>query len=328
MKDLIWKIHDMELRHPRKKRSPESWANIRSQIEKDGYYTITPRENMPLVDVCLHSPAVSDPDRVALHRHDFFEMLYVYRGCCLNLTRDHQILLQQGDLLLLNPNAIHAPCTRSQDDCVINILMQKSIFHQTVLSMQNSNNLISSFLVNYICQSDQKLDYIYFPFREEYSIDLLIEQLICELNHQELYYESMIQSILISLFATMSRIYCTSLDSSQQSFSKSQLITKIINHISNNLSTVSLRELSETFNYSMSYLSRFIRNQTGKSFLEITQDLRLEKAKQYLEAGTLSVEKIACLVGYNDVSYLHNVFKSHYGISPARYRQSCKKAYT
>ena len=316
MEDLIQKIHTFQQTRPcvfSPKNTPDV---IHAQVESNGYFTILPPKNRPLVDICIHWPPIFDPDGYYYHRHNFFELAYVYRGSCINLMPESRLYMKQGDLILFNPNVTHAVGTLSEHDCVINIIIQKDIFKQTILSMQKSNDLISGFLVNYICDSQKMLDYIYFPSSPAYSIDLYIDNLLNELILQRPYYESMIQSSLISLITVLMCIH----DSTHQHQGK-QLMSSIMTYINNNLTTVSLEELSEKFHYSESYISRKIQEYTGKGFSKILQESKLEQIKRYLETSSISIENIAHLIGYNDASYLHQVFKKHYGVSPAAYRK-------
>ena len=49
-------------------------TRIKSQLESNGYITILPMKNRPLVDVCLHWPPIFDPDGYYYHRHDFLNL--------------------------------------------------------------------------------------------------------------------------------------------------------------------------------------------------------------------------------------------------------------
>jgi transcriptional regulator GlxA family with amidase domain len=60
---------------------------------------------------------------------------------------------------------------------------------------------------------------------------------------------------------------------------------------------------------------------TGMSALEYIHTLRLEEAKQMLEAGDLPVEAIAQEVGYQDASFFGRLFKRKVALTPAQYRR-------
>jgi transcriptional regulator GlxA family with amidase domain len=60
---------------------------------------------------------------------------------------------------------------------------------------------------------------------------------------------------------------------------------------------------------------------TGLSPLEYVHTLRLEEAKQMLEAGDEPVEAVAEAVGYEDAAFFSRMFRRRVGISPGRYRR-------
>jgi transcriptional regulator GlxA family with amidase domain len=60
---------------------------------------------------------------------------------------------------------------------------------------------------------------------------------------------------------------------------------------------------------------------TGMGPLQYVHTLRLEEAKQMLEAGPLSIDAIANEVGYEDAGFFSRLFRRHVGLTPAQYRR-------
>ncbi|QIG46733.1 helix-turn-helix domain-containing protein [Nordella sp. HKS 07] len=60
---------------------------------------------------------------------------------------------------------------------------------------------------------------------------------------------------------------------------------------------------------------------TGYAPVDYVQSLRIEEAKQMLEASAEPTEAIALAVGYEDPAFFRRLFKRHAGITPAQYRQ-------
>ncbi|MCB1906028.1 MAG: helix-turn-helix domain-containing protein [Rhodocyclaceae bacterium] len=60
---------------------------------------------------------------------------------------------------------------------------------------------------------------------------------------------------------------------------------------------------------------------TGLSPMEYVLTLRLEEAKQMLEAGDEPVEGIALAVGYEDAGFFSRLFRRKVGLTPAQYRK-------
>jgi transcriptional regulator GlxA family with amidase domain len=69
-----------------------------------------------------------------------------------------------------------------------------------------------------------------------------------------------------------------------------------------------------------SFKRRF-QQATGMSPLEYVHTLRLEEAKQMLEAGAQPIEAIANEVGYEDAGFFSRLFKRSVNLTPAQYRR-------
>lgn len=69
-----------------------------------------------------------------------------------------------------------------------------------------------------------------------------------------------------------------------------------------------------------SFKRRFVKA-TGLTPMEYIQTLRLEEAKQCLEAGDEPVEAVAEAVGYEDASFFSRLFRRQVGLTPAQYRK-------
>lgn len=69
-----------------------------------------------------------------------------------------------------------------------------------------------------------------------------------------------------------------------------------------------------------SFARRF-QQATGMPPLEYVHALRLEEAKQMLEAGSLPIEAIANEVGYEDAGYFSRLFRRKVNLTPMQYRK-------
>ncbi len=70
----------------------------------------------------------------------------------------------------------------------------------------------------------------------------------------------------------------------------------------------------------MPYLSKYIKQKTGKPFTAIVTGIRMQHACSMLKAKGSTIEEIAEAVGYPSVEHFTRQFKRLYGITPAAYR--------
>lgn len=82
-----------------------------------------------------------------------------------------------------------------------------------------------------------------------------------------------------------------------------------------------LVDLAGEFGVSQAGLSQMIRKQTGKTYSELIQERRLEKACELLTYSDETVAAIAEMTGYSDPFYFSKQFKRAFGMSPNAYRK-------
>lgn len=83
---------------------------------------------------------------------------------------------------------------------------------------------------------------------------------------------------------------------------------------------ISLNTVAEAVYLHPSYISRLIKEQTGKNFSTLITEMRIEGAISLLESTDLRVYEVAEKVGFNNMKYFYKVFKSTTGKSPRDYR--------
>lgn len=90
-------------------------------------------------------------------------------------------------------------------------------------------------------------------------------------------------------------------------------------------SELSLERLAKQFNFHSNYMIKLFKDVTGMTPIHYVQELRLAKAKEYLEFTSLPVADIAERVGWS-LPYLSRLMKSRIGQTPTRYRSSLVRA--
>lgn len=85
-------------------------------------------------------------------------------------------------------------------------------------------------------------------------------------------------------------------------------------------SNLSIQTLCKDLFISTSYFSAIIKTYTGKTFLELLTEIRIDKAKELLRTTTMKTYEIAERVGYLDAHYFSIIFKKLTGKSPSEYR--------
>ena len=102
----------------------------------------------------------------------------------------------------------------------------------------------------------------------------------------------------------------------------SPLVRRAVTYLENSFNeSITLEDISKKLNVNPSYLSRAVKKEMGRGFIDILTDIRLEHAKKLLENPDIKVYEVAKQVAYSDYAYFYQVFKKRYGISPNEYRK-------
>ena len=87
---------------------------------------------------------------------------------------------------------------------------------------------------------------------------------------------------------------------------------------------ISLKEISEKFNYSPSFICKIFKKQTGETIVTYFNSLKIEKAKKLLKSTNMTVTEIASSLGFSEVKYFDSLFKKQLGVSPINYKNKNK----
>jgi len=86
---------------------------------------------------------------------------------------------------------------------------------------------------------------------------------------------------------------------------------------------ISLDAVSAYVFMSPSYFSTYFKQKTGKKFIEMLTQIRMQAAAELLiEKPELSISEICAVIGYNHLGHFYKTFKKHYNVSPNEYRSS------
>ena len=103
---------------------------------------------------------------------------------------------------------------------------------------------------------------------------------------------------------------------------KDDRLVTMINYIQANYQKVTLEDMAREFHLSTPYVSKYIKEKSGKTFGEHVMAVRLKRAKTLLKNGHMSIENIALSVGYPSPEHFTRVFKKEFHQSPMQYRKS------
>ena len=99
-----------------------------------------------------------------------------------------------------------------------------------------------------------------------------------------------------------------------------ELMIRLLNYIESEYRTASLEWFCEDNRVDLYSLERLIKRHTGKTFRSLLQEKRLSQACYLLDNTTLPIAEVAVLIGYENNSFFHRLFRRRFGMSPREYR--------
>ncbi len=83
---------------------------------------------------------------------------------------------------------------------------------------------------------------------------------------------------------------------------------------------ISLDDISRHLKINKSYFCSIFKKETGKTFSQLVNEIRIEKSKELLTKNDLSILEIALSVGFNNQNYFSSTFKKFNNKTPIEFR--------
>ena len=259
---------------------------------------------------------------VETHTHEWIEMCYVYSGSVNQVINETTpIHLEKGQILLLDSDSVHSIGDTSDEDILINILIEKAYFNNAFFNRFSKENVLLKFLLNSISEKKIHDNYIVFSSENNSRIQMFMQELMIEfMEPPKESSEDFINNLINLLFLELVNVYRSEGISSELKLGKSNTLS-IMKYIEANYLTCSLTSVAELFNLNPNYLSTMLKKNTGCTFKELVQHYRFSYVITRLCNTEESVDQIIFNAGYENTTYFYKKFKEIYGSTPKQYRE-------
>lgn len=279
-----------------------------------------------------------EPDVAAvMHQHSFYELVYVLDGEMTQHMGNGVFRYHAGDALLLNRNVRHYE--GSEMDCdVLFLCLEPDFLLKTMKSnsvfpdkSQNMAGNIQRFLEeNQQKQTEAVHEYLDFactlecrqhpelnPARE------LLEQLRQSFLLPGPGYAYQIQADLMRLLALLDTpgIYHLSrvrYDADERDF----VYARVLRYLAERNGRISRGELGKALHYNGDYLNRLVKQKSGKTILQLGQEICIRQACRLLCETDLSIAAVLDQLGLSNQTYFYRLFHQQMGCTPQEYRRS------
>jgi AraC-like DNA-binding protein len=272
----------------------------------------------------VYQDTKSPQKELSNHMHDYYEIVYVYRGKGTFFIGDVFYDMRQGDVFLIPNNTIHRAIPDKNDPVTSTIIFFSPIliYNELVDDSFSYLNLFErtkkdkNFKISLQLEKQQRM--------EEQLLAIYQETTNKEpgSKHASLL---IVQQIIIDLFRT--RMINNERTTENNTYS-SVWMTDILAYINDHLSEpLTLTKLANKSLVSPSHFSRVFKETTGIGLIVYLNTKRVFKAKELLVETDHTVSHIAEICGFESMSHFHRIFKKYIHMTPANYRKEHKTSY-
>ena len=277
------------------------------------------REITPLnsADCFTISTIINHEFDLPLHYHDEYELMLIINARGAKRVVGNSIgIMDDIELIFIGPNLYHAWFTHKCNTAPIQgvtIQFHKDLLNETFLR-KNQLSLLKNMLNN--AQRG-----ILFPK----EIIINVAERIVNLK-QKNHFEAVLE--LFSILHSLSiypkiKLLSDPGFTDERILQKSRRIERVFEFMYNNYDKhISLDEAANIANMTAASFSRFLKKKTGKTFVEMLNEIRLGYVSRMLIDSDIIIAEIAYKCGFNNISNFNRVFKHKKLCTPQEFRET------
>jgi AraC-like DNA-binding protein/mannose-6-phosphate isomerase-like protein (cupin superfamily) len=284
--------------------------------------TSTLHENMDMPDpdfpVKLHDLMFFKKGEEAfpVHWHEENEFIYISTGSAAFECNLKPMIVNAGDLIVMNSNDLHRGVSLSDDLSYYCIIMDTAILHSRTMDICETK---------YLMPIDQNRIIFENLVNRDEEVIFCINRFIEEYKKRDVGYELELKACLYRLLVILLRRHVEKVLTTNESNTRIKNLERF-NPILKYIEIHYNEELTLDMLCSMGNMSRFhfcrqFKELTGKTLNEYINFIRIDKSLDLIKNSELTITEIALSSGFNDINYFSRVFKRYYKLSPSRLRE-------
>lgn len=236
-----------------------------------------------------------------------------------------EYILKKGDSFVLEPNLVHEGTAKHACDYYYIHFTHTEI--QSV-EIEDLHTLARRVLLEEDIPTANEQSICYLPKFVGFSSSTRLQHFyhflneMVQLYHGRSYNRTLTAMRLSELCIEISREYLkTALHSSRQKSTKSLIkVNALLDFIHQNYAhKITGADIEQAFECNFDYMNRVFSQITGHTITKYINQVRINHAKEMLDATHLSIGEIGYLAGLEDPYYFSKVFKKYVGMSPSEY---------
>jgi len=246
------------------------------------------------------------------HWHEQIELLLFRKGEVHVQCDKNSFIAKKETLAVVNCNDIHTYVSLSDE-----ILYDCIIIDMSLLG----SGLLDDAQIKYIAPIFRNTILFKNNIHGDTKINKCMENIIKEYEQKDFGYELAIKSNVFELFTLLLRNHVNKVLTPLECDQRIRTLDRfksVFEYIDKNFTQkISIEEISQIARLSPYYFCRLFKETTGKSFVDYTNSLRIEKAAELLKNSTLNITETALSCGFDDINYFSKLFRKYKGVSPS-----------
>ena len=255
------------------------------------------------------------------HLHEFVELVYILSGTGIHCIDGVEYPVSRGSLLFINYRQVHSFRTDGEMH-FYNILLDPKWISEKLIDSENAFELLTLSSFSHFQQAvDPGESLVRFSGEDQIRFEEILRNAEREQQRKEVGYETLLKSYVIILLTMVFR----KMSGGDSMGGYEKLTPEFLNYIRNHCAEpLTLEDLAKQCFYNPSYFSRLFKEQFGVTVTDFIKQSRMEKAMEYLEDPSVSVENAACRAGFRRMAGFYALFREKTGMTPKEYRKSKK----
>ena len=246
------------------------------------------------------------------HFHEDIEIMTIKEGQLMYTVNGKQLLLREGDTIVINSNQIHYnSCVNGGvAKYVICVIHPSILVNSVAVEMQAVRPIIDN----------PDLPYLRFRYINEHTES--IRNLVLALP--DVRHDPFAITKQFYLIWDIIRKQAETLGKTEEVVSDPRMMSfkTMMHFIANNYQKqITLSDIAASGNISKSLCNTLFHQYVGESPINYLMHLRARKVAELLRAGKMSMSDIAQLTGFGGVSYMSETFRKFFEKSPREYRK-------
>lgn len=250
------------------------------------------------------------------HDHDFYELVYVTEGFCLQDAAGSVALLMEGDLFILKPGVSHK-YMGNRVTRIYNCIFQTDALGEGLEELKRLPGLDRLFG----SEQPRNLSRLHLSLSERKAVLKMLAGMCEECSARPLGWPVRLTSQLSSLLVEYARAYQAHVGADEENGVYSSYVSQALSIIDAKYeqSDLSVQMIAAEVGVTGDYLSRQFKRVTGIAVQEYVRRYRFARAMELLQ-GDVPVGEVARQVGFHSLCHFSREFKKELGITPTQYR--------